>query len=174
MPSDSSPWSHVVTWQSVRSGDIPLILIGDAAVRARVAQFLALESVELLRADLTMCAWMDGMALRGRLEGRVTRLCGITLEPFEELIDTPLTFRVVPQSSPHAIKQEGGEVMIDLEADDPPDTVEGDVVDIGGYVVEALALALDPFPRKAGAVFEAPVESPPLSPFAALRNLPSV
>jgi len=38
-------------------------------------------------------------------------------------------------------------------------------------VVEALSLALDPFPRKPGAAFEAPLETQPLSPFAALDHL---
>ncbi|WP_236627552.1 hypothetical protein [Caulobacter sp. B11] len=42
---------------------------------------------------------------------------------------------------------------------------------MSGYVIEHLALELDPFPRKPGAVFVAPPEPVELSPFAALKRL---
>ena len=46
-----------------------------------------------------------------------------------------------------------------------------DVIDLGDYVVEHLALEIDPFPRRPGAVFEAPEPLPETSPFAALKAL---
>jgi hypothetical protein len=62
-------------------------------------------------------------------------------------------------------------VEIDLDADDPPDVLESENLDIGAYVVEQLALEIDPFPRKPGVEFEAP-EGPAISsPFDALRAL---
>jgi len=42
---------------------------------------------------------------------------------------------------------------------------------VSAYVVETLALALDPFPRKPGAVFESPAATEAISPFAALADL---
>ena len=42
---------------------------------------------------------------------------------------------------------------------------------MSGYVVEHLALELDPFPRKPGAVFVQPPEPTEISPFAALKAL---
>jgi uncharacterized metal-binding protein YceD (DUF177 family) len=62
-------------------------------------------------------------------------------------------------------------VVVTLEDDDPPDEIEGGVVDLGAYVVEHLALALDPFPRKPGVEFEAPAQESEPSPFAALARL---
>jgi hypothetical protein len=76
----------------------------------------------------------------------------------------------VPNGSVHAPDPEA-EVVIDLEADDPPDVLDGDSVDLGLYVVEHLALDIDPFPRRPGAVFEAPPALPETSPFAALKAL---
>jgi uncharacterized metal-binding protein YceD (DUF177 family) len=60
---------------------------------------------------------------------------------------------------------------MDPEADDPPDVLEGETIDVSGYVLEHLALELDPFPRKPGAVFENPLPTAEISPFAALKAL---
>jgi len=49
--------------------------------------------------------------------------------------------------------------------------LEGDVVDLAAYVVEHLALEIDPFPRKPGAVFTPPEPEEPPSPFAVLKGL---
>ena len=171
--TEAPPWTHPIAWSVTGTAERQIQLVADADVRARVARFLELEGVGRLEATLNARAWRDGMELDGRFVGLVTRLCGVSLETLEEAIDAPLRVRLVPSGSPHAPKEQAGEVVIDLEAEDPPDVVEGGLVDVGAYVVEALALALDPFPRKPGAVFEAPAQSEPPSPFAVLRNLPS-
>jgi uncharacterized metal-binding protein YceD (DUF177 family) len=58
-----------------------------------------------------------------------------------------------------------------LDAVDPPDLIEDGIIDLGGYVVEHLALELDPFPRKPGAEFTPPETDPEPSPFAVLARL---
>ena len=53
-----------------------------------------------------------------------------------------------------------------------PEPLVGGVVDLGALATEFLILGLDPYPRKQGAVFEAPQEEKPESgPFAALSQL---
>jgi hypothetical protein len=42
---------------------------------------------------------------------------------------------------------------------------------MAAYAEESLALALDPFPRKPGAVFAPPAEPTVLSPFAVLIDM---
>ena len=56
-------------------------------------------------------------------------------------------------------------------APDPPEVLEGDSIDLAAYLYEYLALAIDPFPRKPGAVFEykSPVQES--SPFDVLSRL---
>jgi uncharacterized metal-binding protein YceD (DUF177 family) len=65
----------------------------------------------------------------------------------------------------------GAEIELDPEAPDPPDLLEGDTIDLAGYLVEHLSLAIDPFPRKAGAVFDYDPKTEDLSPFAVLKGL---
>lgn len=53
-----------------------------------------------------------------------------------------------------------------------PEPLLGGVVDLGALATEFLILGLDPYPRKSGAVFEAPPDRKPEdSPFAALAKL---
>ena len=63
-----------------------------------------------------------------------------------------------------------GEIDLELD-DDSPDVVENGQIDLGQYAVEQLALHLDPYPRKDGAVFEQPPEPGEISPFGVLRAL---
>ena len=75
------------------------------------------------------------------------------------------------------------EVVIEID-EDTPDPVEDGQIDMGEAAAEHLALAMDPFPRSAGAAFTPPPEEPPESkrtrseqpvekpsPFAALASL---
>jgi hypothetical protein len=169
--SESLPWSHAVAWSALGAGEKRLRLSPDAEARERLARFLGVVRLDRLDADVTVRGWLDGMEIEGRVTGAARRTCGVSLEDFDETIDAPVMLRAVPVGSPHAPAPTEGDVEIDLEADDPPDVVEGDHVDVAGYVTEIFALALDPFPRKLGAVFAPPPESAPRSPFAVLQTL---
>jgi hypothetical protein len=164
-------WVHPVAWSAVRGGGGPLRLVAGPKIRARVARDLQLEEVKSLKADLYLRPWRDGMEIAGKVQAVVTRVCGVSLDTFDEVIDEPMLVRVLPRASPHAPAGDEREVIVDLAADDPPDVAGGESVDVGAYVVEALGLALDPFARKPGAIFEAPPDAGPLSPFAALDRL---
>ena len=169
--SDESPWPQTVRWTEAKAGPLRLDLVADTQTLERVAGALDLPALKNLRADLTVRAWLDGLEIGGRITAVATRVCGVSLELFDEPIDEPLSVRVVPDGSPHAPSGEGGEVIVDPEAEDPPDVLLGDTIDVGAYVVEHLALSLDPFPRKPGAVFETPDIGAPASPFAVLARL---
>ncbi|MGC9269929.1 MAG: DUF177 domain-containing protein, partial [Acidiphilium sp.] len=56
---------------------------------------------------------------------------------------------------------------------DAPDEIvaDGTIIDLGVILVEQLALALDPYPRKAAAALPADQTSHHRSPFAALARL---
>jgi hypothetical protein len=170
--SEAWPWGRALTWPEVaHAGERRLSLIAGPEERAAVARALDLVDLTCLQANLVVRPWLDGLEIEGRVDARATRICGVSLDPFEVDIDEPLRIRVLPPGSPNAPRADSHEITVDLDAEDPPDEADGDVVDLGAYVVETLALALDPFPRKPGAVFEAPEEKPSISPFAALARL---
>lgn len=168
---DSPLWSHTVTLADISRGLKPVELTADAATRVAVARELGLERLDSLTAKVRAKPWLDGAEIRGSLSADVTQICSLTGEPFEQTLTSDFMVRAVPEGSDAAPKSESLEVDIDPEGEDPPDVLTAEKVDLAAYVVEHLALEVDPFPRKPGAVYEPPVEDNVLSPFAALSKL---
>jgi hypothetical protein len=170
-PSDL-PWSVPVRLTEVGRGPELRRLAPDEAARARIAGHLGLVALPAFEAEVRLAPWHDGVEVRGAWTARVTYRCGVSLEPFDEALSGEFTVRGVPAASPLAAAPAPGVVVVlDLEADDPPDVLETDAVDVGALLVEHLSLELDPFPRKPGAVFEPPAPEGPESPFAVLGRL---
>jgi uncharacterized metal-binding protein YceD (DUF177 family) len=165
-------WSHPVRLSEVARGAMSVRLEPDAAIRAQIAKELGLESLPALTADLKLRTWLDGAEITGRFDGVVEQLCGITVEPFEQPVSGEIEVQVVPAGSPHApLESAAGEIELEPDAPDPPDVLEGDTIDLAAYLIEHLALAIDPFPRKPGAVFDYTPDTPEESPFAVLKRL---
>jgi hypothetical protein len=169
--TEVSPWTHFVAWPGRQAAPLEQSIVADEPTRHAVARFLGLEDLARLSARLTIQPWLDGAEIAGNIEARFTRLCGLTLEPFESRLEEPLLLRALPAGSPHAPPSPADEVDLGIETEDPPDVLGLEGVDLGDLVVQTLALALDPFPRKPGAVFEAPQTRPEDSPFGVLARL---
>jgi uncharacterized metal-binding protein YceD (DUF177 family) len=167
----SGPWSLIVPLAEVHRGTVHLTPEVDAATRARIAETTGVDALNRLDVALTLKPWLDGAELHGRIRAHVIQTCGVSLDPFDSDLDADFTVRVLPAGSRNAPTAEAHELEIDPEADDPPDVLEGEAVDVGAYVVEHLALEVDPFPRKPGAVFEQPGGVEVISPFASLASL---
>lgn len=142
--------------------------------RSRIAERLGIVSVENLAAALKATAFRGGVRVTGRLEAAVTQACVVTFDPVPETISEPLDRIFLPGGGDTG-ESRSGEVFVDLENDDLPDHFEGPEVDFAEYLVETLALALDPYPRASGAEIadDGPLsgDEEPRSPFAGLQSL---
>jgi len=167
----SADWTKPLRLHELGRGPVTLTLEPDAAQRAKVAHDLGLESLPALTATVTVKPWLDGAEITGRFRAVVEQICSVSLDPFEQTLEGAIEVRAVPQGSPHAPTPEGGEMELDPDAPDPPDVLDGDAVDVAGYVVEHLALEVDPFPRKPGIEFEYTPPTQEESPFAVLKKL---
>ena len=168
--STASPWPHIVALGDARRG-ASLHLVADDAARAAVAMALYIESLESLDADIDLSEWLDGVQIDGAWRARIVQICGVSLDPFETALNGRFSIHAVPPGSPNAPAEPVGEVAIDEDSEDPPDLMENENLDVGFYVVEHLALEIDPFPRKPGVEFEQPEGPKPSSPFDVLRGL---
>lgn len=166
----SGAWSVALPLHELSRGSQKLSLEPDAAARERIAKILGLEALNAFAADVEVKPWLDGAAIRADFRAVVTQLCGVSLEPFETEISAAFEIKCLPAGSPNAPSEEA-EAVIDPEADDPPDVLEGEVIDLGAYLVEHLSLEIDPFPRKPGAEFGTFETGAKISPFAALAVL---
>jgi uncharacterized metal-binding protein YceD (DUF177 family) len=163
-------WSRTLRLHELSRGPVEIELIPDDAERAGIALSLKIPAVKALRVQAWVRPWLDGAELSGRFEGRVEQICGVSLDPFEQDLRGDFTVNLVPSGSPQA-SVDGADLEIDPDAPDAPDVLAGDTIDVTAYVLEHLALELDPFPRKPGATFEFAAPEVESSPFAALKKL---
>ena len=149
--------------------------------RAALAAQHGLESVNSFDAEFLLTQWKKrGIRLRGTIKAEVVQSCGVTLEPITSMIAEAVDTIFVPEDSRLAKVQldESGELLLDAEGADIPETFVGDKIDIGAVAEEFFELALDPYPRKPGVAEDAePVvfgdaeeEDKPDSPFAKLSE----
>ncbi len=127
---------------------------GERAALAEAFDLPAIESFEV-EAKLGR-AGREGWRLDGRLRAKATQLCVVTLAPVPAAIDETFERRYEPGVEPDPALDLG----VDPEAEDPPEPL-GAGVDLGAAAVETFALALDPWPRAEGAVFETARSAPP-------------
>lgn len=167
--NQASPWSFKVPVGSAAKGAMHR-LSPDEAERAAIARMLDLAELRSLEAKVGVAPWFDGVEVAGEWRALAVQVCGVSLDPFEVPLSGSFRVHAVPLGSIHAPDPEA-EITLDLEADDPPDILEGGEVDLAAYVVEHLALEIDPFPRKPGVEFEAPPSEAEVSPFAVLKRL---
>src|SRR5690606_38312587 len=135
----------------------------DDAARQRIARALDLKSLDRFVASVS------GWRMGGRVQAEAVQACVLTLEPLPVAIDERFSINLT-ETAPEVQANEEGEIDLELD-DDSADLVENGQIDLGQYAVEQLALHLDPYPRKEGAVFEQPPEPGEISPFGVLKTL---
>jgi Large ribosomal RNA subunit accumulation protein YceD len=95
--------------------------------------------------------------VRGEVYAEVTQTCVVTLEPIEAIVREAVDVRFAEPAQEHRrgnLDAPGVAELIDLDSDDPPDAIENGRIDLGALAAEFLALGLDPYPRKPGAVLD--------------------
>lgn len=126
----------------------------DERQRAALATEHELVSVERLHAELLVEPWKrNGVKVSGHVEADITQECIVTLDPIQARIDENVEGLFLPADSKLGRLgfEGGGEIHIDAEGPDSPETFTGDAIDVGALAEEFFGLAIDPYPRKPGA-----------------------
>ena len=134
-----------------------------------VASWIDAPSVAALTAQYKLRHRGSQVRLDGELFAKLTRICVVTLEPFETEIREPVSMRF----SEHASRDGAAEASVSHDADeeDLPDPIINGRIDIGAVTAEFLALGLDPHPRKSEAAFAYTEDAGKENPLAALARL---
>jgi uncharacterized protein DUF177 involved in 23S rRNA accumulation len=177
-PSAASPastvqpaWSFPVALADVPDTGRRVDFSADERTRDEVAKVAGVIGLPRLEAsfDLTKHG-RDALRAVGRVVARVRQNCVVTLDPIESEVDEPID--VVFTEAGDAAEKPKGAAYQSVDANDPPEAMRGGVADLGAVATEFLLLGIDPYPRKEGVTFDAPVESDPsANPFAALAAL---
>ncbi len=167
-----TPWRAVVTAADVAETGEHVDLVADVDTRAAIARIAGLRDLPRLEASFDISPH-DGGGLRvtGRLSATVGQTCVVTLEPLSNEIEEEIDLLYMPPRTAVADADDEAEAEAEPKSDEPEPLVGG-AVDLGAVATEFLLLGLDPYPRKPGAVFEAPRDNrPEAGPFAGLAGL---
>jgi uncharacterized metal-binding protein YceD (DUF177 family) len=179
MPTlDSVPFSYPVKVGHISANPVTVKLSADEKELAGLARLWKVVSVESLSSELQIARWKkDGVRLRGHVNAKLTQSCVVTLDPVVSEISEDIEQIYVPEGSKLArqVFDESGELILDPDGDDLPETFVGDTIDVGATIAEIVALGIDPYPRKGGVEFTPHIESTEEqdkkpSPFAVLKD----
>ena len=163
-------FAHRLPLNQIRDGE-RLDLVADEAERKLTADRLDLRSLDRLEAHATLERKGEIVRARGRRKASLCQSCVITDEPVDAHADEAFDIYFLPEPKTNSPDEEVELVESDC------DVVfhDGAAIDLGSAIADTLALALDPYPRSAGAeaaLKEAGVLSEAeAGPFAALAKL---
>jgi uncharacterized metal-binding protein YceD (DUF177 family) len=165
------PWQIPVAVDDVPEQGRHFDLVADAETRAAVARIAGLRDLPRLQGNFDVTrAGAGGLRVAGRVSATVGQTCVVTLEPLANEIVEDIDLLFIPQLANS--EPAGKDARLDDRYLDDAEPLTGGSVDLGALATEFLILGIDPYPRKAGAVFQPPSESVPEdSPFAALATL---
>ena len=178
MKQPSGPVSMMVDVSRLPAKGIVVKLEADARQRAALAEMHALQAVEAFRFELRVSPWKrEGARVSGAVKAKITQTCVLSLDPVEAAIEEDIEALFVPERSRLASdRSRAGEILLDAEGDDAPETFQGSKIDVGAVAEEFFELAIDPYPRRPDAELpdNADVEGGGLDrrqPFAKLGSL---
>jgi uncharacterized metal-binding protein YceD (DUF177 family) len=139
-------------------------LAADEKECAALAKRFDLPRIHSLGGLLKVEPWRGGgLKITGTLNARIDQVSVISLEIFTSDLEFAVERYFLSPRAGHP----------DADGDDV-DIIENGSVDLGEILAETMALELDPYPRKAGEVFDDIKEEPEpakISPFTALSKL---
>ncbi|WP_234683828.1 YceD family protein [Bradyrhizobium monzae] len=171
------PWRVPVMVAHIPDTGLHRELEASAAERQAMAELAGVREVLSAHADLEIVPKSGGrLQVTGHVRAWVGQTCVVTLDPIESEIDEDIDLTFAPEAEVRRLAdliEEGEDNETPPEVADPPEAIVNGIIDLGRIATDALFLAIDPYPRKPGVVFEAEVTAldPEDHPFAALKAL---
>jgi hypothetical protein len=173
--SGSDPWRVPVIVAQIPDTGLHRKLEASAAERQAMAETAGLREVVSVEAAFDVVPKSGNrIQVTGHVRGRIGQTCVVTLDPMESEIDEEVDLIFAPEAEVRRLADliEEGQDNNEQIAD-PPEAIVNGIIDLGRLATDALFLAVDPYPRKPGVVFEAEVTAPDPEdhPFAVLKAL---
>ena len=168
---DTAPPAFSRTFDLAQLADRPetITVTASPAECAAVAAAFALPAIASHGGKIRLSRMSNGrIAAQLDLSARLTQICVVTLDPFEQIVAERTALVIVPS----ARGETGPDDTLIADLDSPDEIIAGGtVIDLGALVTEQLALALDPYPRKSDAVLPALGTASGETAFASLAAL---
>lgn len=188
------PLTRLQAVDTIASSGIKVVIDATEAERKAMARLLGILAVDQLHADLTAIREGDRIRVLGVVKASAKQACVVTLEAVDEQLSEAIEVVFAPREEAEALMRKAGLPdeddldkldlkdidisAIDLDMLNNPDALPEPIIDgcidFGHIAYDAVAVGLDPYPRKPGVVFEPPPEPEGFgSPFGALKALKS-
>jgi Large ribosomal RNA subunit accumulation protein YceD len=172
---NTDPWRVPVVVLQIPQSGLHREFEADLAERGAMAEIAGLREIMSASASFDVVPKDGGRVhVTGRVVARIGQTCVVTLDPIENDIDETVDLMFAPPEKIPDLSDLVEEAeKSEAEIPDPPEPIIDGVIDLGRVATDALFLAVDPYPRKPGAVFDHMMEAkdPEDHPFAALRAL---
>ncbi|MGB3388233.1 MAG: DUF177 domain-containing protein [Pseudaminobacter sp.] len=147
----TSPVSFKANVARLPAKGLPVVIEADERQREALAAGHGLEKVERYRVELMVTPWKrNGVKVAGSVTADIVQACVVSLEPIETHMDEEVSALFWPEDS--KLGRSGfstaGEIVLDADGPDSPETFSDDVIDVGALAEEFFGLAIDPYPRK--------------------------
>jgi uncharacterized metal-binding protein YceD (DUF177 family) len=167
------PWRVPVSLHDVPEAGRHFDLAADEATRSAIAKAAGLRALPRLEASFDVTRrGTGGLHLVGQVSATVGQDCVVTLEPVENEVAEAVDLIFSPATT--AAAEGSRKRVLEVTPEDAPEVelLVNDTIDLGAIATEFLLLGVDPYPRKAEAVFEAPSSQEEVEhPFSALASL---
>ena len=170
-----SEFSRIVGLERLADRAIDERIEATAGERDLVKERLGLLTLDRLSADCHISQGLGGLVrVDCDWQADLAQACVVTLEPIVQSLSGRFQVLYQAQGGAAVVKDE---VLVDPEADDPPEPLPSAGIDLGELAVQELAVALDPYPRIAGAAvpsrYQPPQDDGAAGPFDARKVLKS-
>lgn len=148
MQAIQSQFGHIIDVVALSENRTPLNIEANAQQRTQLVERLGLHDLEFLSARVSWSLWRSsGVRLTGTFRACVVQTCVVSLDLLTNHIEETFDLTFLPQ------KQIDDALRLDQDSfgQDVPEPLEQGRIDVGECMVQLLALALDPYPRKPAA-----------------------
>lgn len=170
-------FTRVLALQDIRTEKQHYELAASADDRAIIADRLDLLALDHFTAEVSIFFARKAFVVTGHFKALLDQKCVVTLDAVPAVVEEKFELELV--SVEEADRRDAEELYADPETPDY-DAYEGGEIDLGEIVIQSLAVALEPYPRKDDIDIQSlareglEIDGEPLkkkSPFAALEAL---
>jgi uncharacterized metal-binding protein YceD (DUF177 family) len=167
-------FSRPLAVERIASTGTEITIEANAEEREALARRFDIPAVHAFSATFVATPWRrGGVQVRGEFAAKVEQVSVVSLEPFTSEVGEPVVRYYQAETGPG---HHPDVLSVESLEDEEPEVISGGSIDLGEIAAESLALALDPYPRMPGEVFQDeaaqdPEERRQDNPFAVLSRL---
>ncbi len=138
---------QILNIESLSNAGFQLNLVANASELIEMANLLHVASVKSFSASLMIRKWRRaGLQIEGSFKSRITQNCVVSLEEFDVEMNDEIHQKFFGNTDTPKMTDSKEVEMLNTD-NDPPEALRDGNINILEYLVEVLALQLDPYPR---------------------------